>query len=207
MRQEHRAGEKLFVDFSGKKLPIVNPHTGVIMPAELFVAVLSASSYTYAEAFASQQMPYWIAAHIHTFEFMGSCPQILVCDNLRAGVTRSHRNEPDINATYLEMAAHYGCAVIPSRSYKPRGNAKAEAGVLVAQRWILAALRNQTWLELLRIPVGGLTPRSPARWCLARRSLRCKADDATASRRGCPRAGCRPLARLVHGPFSRTSQR
>jgi transposase len=148
MRQEHRAGEKLFVDFPGMTLPIVEPDTGQVREAQLFVAVLGASSYTYAEAFASQTLPDWIAGHVHAFEAFGGCPAIIVPDNLKAGVSRAHRYEPEINPTYSEMAAHYGCAVIPARPAKPRDKAKAEQGVLLAERWILAALRHRMFFSL-----------------------------------------------------------
>jgi transposase len=148
MRQEHRAGEKLFVDFAGLTIPIVDPATGEVWQAELFVAVLGASSYTYAEALPSQALPHWIGAHVHALEAMGGCPRIFVPDNLRSGVTRPHRYEPDINRSYAEMAAHHGCAVIPARSGKPRDKAKAENGVLQATRWVLAALRQRTFFSL-----------------------------------------------------------
>ncbi|MCY7417224.1 MAG: IS21 family transposase, partial [Chloroflexi bacterium] len=148
MRQEHRAGEKLFVDFAGQTIPIVDPDTGEITEAQLFVAVLGASSYTYAEALPSQGLPHWISAHVHAFSFYGGCTAIVVPDNLRSGVTRAHRYEPEINRTYEEMAAHYGCAVIPARPRKPRDKAKAEAGVLVVSRWVLAALRHRRSFSL-----------------------------------------------------------
>jgi len=148
MRQEHRAGEKLFVDFAGMTLPITDPDTGEVWQAELFVAVLGASNYTYAEALASQALPHWISAHVHAFAFLGGCSAIIVPDNLRSAVSRAHRYEPDINRTYEEMAAHYGCAIIPARPYKPRDKAKAESGVLLAERWILAALRQRTFFSL-----------------------------------------------------------
>ncbi|MGH7748039.1 MAG: IS21 family transposase, partial [Candidatus Dormibacteria bacterium] len=148
LRQDHRAGEKLFVDFSGLTMPITDPVTGVVTQAELFVAVLGASTLTYAEALPSQELPHWIAAHVHTFQFLGSVPEILVPDNLRSGVTQAHRYEPLINQTYQEMAAHYGCVVIPARSYKPRDKAKVESGVLLAQRWILASLRHHTFFSI-----------------------------------------------------------
>jgi len=148
MRQEHRAGEKLFVDFAGMTLPIVDPDTGEVWQAQLFVAVLGASNYTYAEALASQELPFWIGAHVHAFEFIGGCTAIVVPDNLRSAVSRAHRYEPDINRTYEEMAAHYGCAIIPARPYRPRDKAKAEQGVLLAERWILAALRHRTFFSL-----------------------------------------------------------
>ena len=128
MRQEHRAGEKLFVDFPGQTIPIYDQRTGeVTLNAELFVAVAGASNYLYAEAFASQELLYWVTAHTHAFEFMGGCHEIVVCDNLRSGVTRPHRYEPDVNATFQEMAAHYGVAIIPTRTYKPRDKAKVES--------------------------------------------------------------------------------
>lgn len=148
MRQAHRAGEKLFVDFAGQTLPIVDPDTGEVWPAQLFVAVLGASSYTYAEALASQALPHWIGAHVRAFEAFGGCPAIIVPDNLKAGVTRAHRYEPELNPTYAELAAHYGCAVIPARPAKPRDKAKAESGVLQAERWVLAALRHRTFFSL-----------------------------------------------------------
>ena len=138
MRQEHRAGEKLFIDYPGQTIPIVDPETGEIWGAQLFVAVLGASNYTYAEAFPSQELPYWIAGHVHTFEFFGGCVQILVPDNLRSAVSRAHRYDPDPNRTYDEMAAHYGCAVIPARPHKPRDKAKVEN----------AALRKQVFCSL-----------------------------------------------------------
>ncbi|MDA8355560.1 MAG: IS21 family transposase [Actinomycetota bacterium] len=123
MRQEHKAGEKLFVDFPGETLPVYDEKTGeVAMAAELFVAALGASGLVYAEAFPSQELIYWVAAHVHTFEAIGGCPEIVVCDNLRSGVTKPHRYEPDVNATYQEMAAHYGVAVLPARAYKPKDN-------------------------------------------------------------------------------------
>jgi transposase len=148
LRQDHRAGEKLFLDFSGQTLPITDPVTGVVAAAQLFVAVLGASNYTYAEALPSQELLHWIAAHVRMFEYLGGVPEILVPDNLRSGVTRTHRYEPELNPTYLEMAAHYGCAVIPTRPYKPQDKAKVEAGVLLVERWILASLRHQTFFSL-----------------------------------------------------------
>ena len=148
MRQQHRAGEKLFVDFPGMTLPITDPETGEVWQAQLFVAVLGASSYTYAEAVASQALPDWIGGHVHAFEAFEGCPAIIVPDNLRSAVTRPHRYEADLNRTYEELAAHYGCAVIPARAGRPRDKAKAENGVLQAERWILAALRQRTFFSL-----------------------------------------------------------
>jgi len=149
MRQVHRAGEKLFVDFPGQKIPIYDRHSGALtLNAELFVAVAGASNYLFAEAFPSQELLYWVTAHTHAFEFMGGCHEIVVCDNLRSGVTRPHRYEPDVNATFQEMAAHYGVAIIPTRTYKPRDKAKVEAGVLLAERWIIARLRHRRFYSI-----------------------------------------------------------
>ncbi len=148
MRQEHRAGEKLFIDFAGSTIPIVDRATGVISRAELFVAVLGASSYTYAEALPSQKLPHWVAAHVRCFDFLGGVPALLIPDNLHSAVTKANRYEADLNRTYEDLADHYGCAVIPARPRKPRDKAKAEFGVQVAQRWILAALRNRTFYSL-----------------------------------------------------------
>jgi len=147
LRQEHRAGEKLFVDFAGDTIPI---HQGAdpVMEAAIFVAVLGASNYTYAEATATQGLADWIGAHLRAFEFLGGVPEIIVPDNLKSGVTKACRYEPSVNRTYEEMAAHYGVAVVPARQSKPRDKAKVEAGVLVVERWILAALRKQRFFNL-----------------------------------------------------------
>ena len=149
MRQGHKAGEKLFVDFPGHKIPIYDARTGqVAHHAELFVAAMGASNFMYAEALVSQELMYWVAAHVHAFEALGGCPAVVVCDNLRSGVTHPHRYEPDVNATYSEMAAHYGVAIIPARSYKPRDKAKVEVAVLVAERWVMARLRDRHFTSL-----------------------------------------------------------
>jgi transposase len=149
MRQEHRAGEKLFVDFPGQHLAIYDRRTGeVAMAAELFVAVLGASNYLYAEAVASQDLSSWITSHVHAFEAMGCLPRIVVPDNLASAVRKAHRYEPDLNASFQEMAAHYQVAIIPARPRKPRDKAKVEAGVLLAERWILARLRNRRFYSL-----------------------------------------------------------
>ena len=153
MRQEHRAGEKLFVDFAGRTIPVIDPSTGEVRQAELFVAVLGASNYLYAEACFSQAIPDWIATHVHCFEFLGCVPKLLVCDNLKSGVTTSHRYEPHLNRAYQEMAAHYGVAVLPARAYKPRDKAKVEVGVQIAERWIIAWLRHQQFFSLAELNV------------------------------------------------------
>ena len=148
MRQVHRAGEKIFIDFSGKRPHWVNSRTGETVPAELFVAVLGASNYTYAEALPSQQLRDWIGAHSGMVEFFGGSSRIWVPDQLKSGVTLSCRYEPGIQRTYQEAAEHYGAVVIPARPRKARDKAKVEVGVLVAQRWILARLRNRTFFSL-----------------------------------------------------------
>jgi len=151
LRQEHRAGEKLFVDYCGQTVPIINPVTGEITQAEIFVAALGASSYTFSEATPSQELPFWIRSHVHAFEFFGGVPEILVPDNLKAGVTNPCRYEPDINPTYQDLAEHYATAVIPARVRRPRDKAKAESAVFVAERWILAALRNHTFFSVAEL--------------------------------------------------------
>ena len=152
MRQEHRAGEKCFVDWAGQTVPILDPATGEIaLEAQIFVAVLGASNHTYVEAFASQELEHWIAGHVHAFEAWRGCPRICVPDNPRTGVTKAHRYEPILNATYAEMAAHYGVAVIPGRPRRPRDKAKAEVGVQVVQRWILARLRRRRFFSLAEL--------------------------------------------------------
>jgi transposase len=148
LRQDYKAGEKLFVDFAGDTIPIHDPVTGAIVPAYLFVAASGASNYTYAEAVLSQDLPAWIGLHVHAFEFMGAVPAIIVPDNPKVGVTHPSRYEPDLNPTYHDMAAYYGTAVIPARVKKPKDKAKVESAVLIAERWIVAALRNHTFFNL-----------------------------------------------------------
>jgi len=148
MRQEHRAGEKLFVDYAGDKVPVVDSKTGTITEASIFVAVLGASNYTYAEATWNQDLGSWIRSHVRALEYIGGSPAILVPDNCKTAVRHPCRYEPDLNPTYQEMAAHYGMAVIPARVRKARDKAKVEAGVLLVERWILAALRKRTFFSL-----------------------------------------------------------
>jgi transposase len=148
MRQEHRAGEKLFVDYAGQTVPIIDRDTGEIRPAQIFVAVLGASSCTFSEATWTQALPDWLASHARAFTFFGGCPAILVPDNLKSAVAKPHRYEPDLNPAYQALADHYGVAVVPARVRKPRDKAKAEAGVLLVERWILARLRRQRFFSL-----------------------------------------------------------
>ena len=148
LRQDHRAGEKLFVDYAGPTVAIQDPGAGEVRQAQLFVAVLGASNYAFSEATWTQGLPDWIASHLRAFEFFGGVPEIVVPDNLKSGVTKVCRYEPGVNVTYEEMAQHYGVAVVPARPYKPRDKAKVEAGVLLVERWILAALRKRTFFSL-----------------------------------------------------------
>ena len=148
MRQEHRAGDKVFVDYSGKKLGITDPATGRVREAEIFVAVLGASNYTYAEASWSQALPDWIGAHVRMFRAFGGVPRLAVPDNLKAGVNKASFYDPEINLSYGRMAAHYGIGILPARPRRPKDKAKVEAGVRFAQSYILGRLRHQTFFSL-----------------------------------------------------------
>ena len=136
------------MDYAGDTVPIVDRHTGETQDASIFVAVLGASNYTYAEASLRQDLPSWLAAHTRALEFLGGCPCVVVPDNTKDAVRRPCRYEPDLNASYADWATHYGVAVIPARVRHPRDKAKAESGVLVVERWILAALRHRTFFSL-----------------------------------------------------------
>src|SRR3954452_12538608 len=150
MRQTHPAGERLFVDYAGQTVDLVDPGTGEVRPAQIFVAVMGASNYTYAEAAATQSLPDWIGAHVRALAFMGGVPAQLVPDNPKVGVDRANWYEPGLNRTYLNLATHYGTAILPlgqawlglaageaelrrepTRVRKPRDKAKVEVAVLV----------------------------------------------------------------------------
>jgi transposase len=148
MRQDHPAGDKVFVDYSGKKIMIFDRETGVVRDAEIFVAVLGASNYTYAEATWTQTLPDWIEAHVRMFRFFGGVPRLVVPDNLKSGVHRASFYDPEINRSYGMMASHYGVGILPARPRKPRDKAKVEAGVRFAQTYILGRLRRQTFFSL-----------------------------------------------------------
>jgi transposase len=148
MRQVHRAGEKLFVDYSGTKPTLIDPTTGEVTAVELFVAVLGASNYTYAEATRTQQVPDWIASHQRAFAFFGGVPALVVCDQLKSGVTVPCRYEPGLQRTYAEFAQHHGTVILPARPRSPRDKPKVEVAVQVAQRWILARLRHERFFSL-----------------------------------------------------------
>lgn len=148
MRQRHAAGERLFVDYAGATIDVVCPETGEVRAAQLFVATLGASNYTYVEASWSQQLPDWIASHTRALAFFGGVPAQIVSDNLKAGVTKACFYDPAINRTYADLAAHYDTAVVPARPRKPKDKAKVEAAVLLAERWIVARLRNRRFFGL-----------------------------------------------------------
>src|ERR1700712_2764110 len=148
MRQTHVAGHKAFVDYSGKKVPILDPLTGDVHMAEIFVAVLGASNLTYAEATWTQTLPDWIGAHVRRFRFLGGVPRLVVPDNLKSGVQKASFYDPELNRSYGMMANHYGIGILPARPRKPRDKAKVEAGVRFAQTYILGRLRQQTFFSL-----------------------------------------------------------
>lgn len=148
MRQVHRAGEKLFIDYSGDTVAVIDASSGGIRQAEIFIAVLGASKYTYAEASRSQRLPDWIASHIRAFEFFGAVPALLIPDNLKSAIRKACRYEPQATSTYEDMARHYGTAILPARPYSPKDKAVVESSVLVVQRWILARLRNRQFFSL-----------------------------------------------------------
>jgi len=148
MRQEHKAGEKMFVDYCGQIVPVVDRENGKSREAQVFVAVLGASNYTYAEATWTQTMPDWVAAHCQAFEYFDGVTELIIQDNLKSGVAKPCRDEPELAATYEDMLAHYGTAGLPTRVRHPKDKAKIEVGVQVTERWILARLRRQTFSSL-----------------------------------------------------------
>jgi transposase len=151
LRQQHKAGEKLFVDYAGQTMPVTDPSSGEVREAQIFVSVLGASNYTYTEATWTQGLPDWIASHIRAWEFLDGVAEMVVPDNLRSGVTSASWYEPDINPTYHDLACHYSTAVVPARVRKPRDKAKVESGVQGVERWILAPLRHRTFFSLAEL--------------------------------------------------------
>jgi transposase len=148
LRQTHAPGEKLFVDYAGPTVAVIDPMTGEIRQAAIFVAVLGASNYTFCEATWSQSLPDWIGSHVRALERLGGVPALLVPDNLKSGVTRACIYDPELNPTYRDLATHYGTAVLPARPYRPKDKAKVEGGVLLVERWVLARLRHQRFFSL-----------------------------------------------------------
>ena len=151
LRQEHKAGEKTFVDYAGQTVGVVDSETGEVREAQIFVGVLGASNFTFAEATWTQSLPDWTASHVRMFAYFGGVSELLVPDNLASGVSKACRYDPEVNPTYQELANHYGTAVLPTRPAAPRDKAKVENGVLVVERWILALLRNHTFFSLAEL--------------------------------------------------------
>lgn len=148
MRQTHAPGDKLFVDYCGPTLPVIDALTGEFRAANIFVAVLGASNYTYVEATFTQRLHDWVSSHVRAFEFFGGVPRLVVPDNLKSGVAKACRYEPALTRTYAEMLEHYDTAALPARPYKPRDKAKVEVGVQIVERWVLARLRKLTFFSL-----------------------------------------------------------
>ena len=151
MRQTHVAGDKLFVDYAGARADVIDGLTGEVRQAQIFVATLGASSYTYAEATWTQALPDWIGSHSRAFAYFGGVPRQVVPDNLKSGVVKACLYDPEVNRTYAGMAAHYDTAIVPTRPRKPRDKAKVEVGVQVVERWILARLRNRRFFSLAEL--------------------------------------------------------
>jgi transposase len=177
MRQSHPAGERMFVDYAGQTVDVIDGSSGEIRQAQIFVAAMGASNYTYAEATWTQSLPDWIGAHIRALAFMGGVPAQLVPDNLKVGVDRANWYEPGLNRTYLDLATHYRTAILPTRPRKPRDKAKVEVAVLVVERWILARLRNRRFFSLAELNqaiaalVADLNRRPMRRLGVSRREL------------------------------------
>jgi len=203
MRQVHKAGEKCFVDYSGDRLTIVDRSTGDRVAVELFVAVMGASNLTYAEATATQQSADWIASHVRLVEFLGGAPAAFVPDQLKSGVVVASRYEPGIQRTYEEWSQHYSTTILPARPLKPRDKAKVEGGVLIAQRWILARLRNITCFSLdeinehIALLVADLNSRVMKRYGKSRRQLFDELDR--------PELTALPRDRFIHGDWSKAT--
>jgi len=177
LRQIHIAGEKLFVDYSGHTMEVVDGLSGEVLAVQIFVAVLGASNYTFAEATLTQSLPDWISSHVRAFAFLGGVAQQTVSDNLKAGITRACFHEPMVNRTYADLARHYGTAILPARPYRPKDKAKVEVGVQIVGRWILARLRNRSFFSLaalneaIRGLLVDLNDRKLRGWGRSRRQL------------------------------------
>ena len=148
LRQEHAPGEKLFVDYAGQTVAVIDRYTGETRSAQIFVAALGCSNLTFAEATWSQKLPDWLGSHVRMLAFFGGTPRAIVPDNLKSAVTRAHRYEPELNPSYQDFAEHYGVANLPTRVRKPRDKAKVEGAVLIVERWILARLRDRRFFSL-----------------------------------------------------------
>jgi len=183
LRQSYKGGEKLFVDYAGQTVEVVDPKTGEVREAEIFVAVLGASNFTYAEASWSQDLRNWIGSHVRTFEALGGVSELVIPDNLKSAVKKPCRYEPDVNRSYTEMANHYGVAVLPARVRKPQDKAKVENGVLQVERWILARLRNEKFFSLRELNeriaelLDELNDKPLKVLCISRRELFAQVDQ------------------------------
>jgi transposase len=151
MRQVHKAGEKLFVDYAGQTMPIVCVATGEVEFAQIFVAVLGASNYIFAEATRSQKLIDWTGSHVRAFEFFGGVTELIIPDNLKSATNKACRYDPELNSSYQQLAEHYGTVIIPARPRKPKDKSKAEIGVQIIERWILARLRHHTFFSLAEL--------------------------------------------------------
>jgi len=191
LRQDHLAGEKLFVDWAGDTVPIHDHKIGETSPASVFIATLGASNYTFVYATPSQGLAHWIDCHVRAFEFYQGTPKLLVPDNLRTGVSRACRYEPDLNRTYHDMAQHYGVAILPARPRKPRDKAKVENAVGVVERWILACLRHRKFFSVgeLNEAIGELLDR------LNQRRFRKREDTRASLFAAIDKPALQPLAR------------
>jgi transposase len=149
MHIERKPGEEMLVDWAGTKMGVIDRETGEVLEAHLFVSTIGASAYPYVEAFPSESMEYWITAHINAFRYYGGTPRILVPDNLKTGVKKANNYDPELNKTYLELSEHYGCAIVPTRSRKPRDKSPVEGTVGDISTWIAAALRHQRFFPFL----------------------------------------------------------
>jgi len=147
-RHRHSSGAEMQTDYAGQTIPLIDPDTGEVHAAQLFVAVLGASSYTFAVASLHQQLPDWIDGQVRALEYFGGTPGSIVCDNLKAGVAKALWFEPTLTATFAAMAEHYDTTVLPTRPAKPRDKGKVEGAVLIVERWIIARLRNQQFFDL-----------------------------------------------------------
>ncbi len=148
MRQVYRAGEKVFVDYAGPKFPVVDPSTGEVRDAMVFVGVLGASNHTFVDVPWSRTLPDWTMSHVRMFEFWGGVPELVIPDNEKAAVREASRYEPDLNPTYQELATHSGMTVLPARPGAPQSKTKVEAAVQSVEHWIMVPLRNQTFFSL-----------------------------------------------------------
>lgn len=196
LRQHHVPGEKCFVDYAGQTVGIIDRHTGAVREAQVFVAVLGASSYTYAEATWSQQLPDWLGSHVRALAFFGGVPRAIVPDNLKSGVAKAHRYEPELNPAYQDFAEHYRLAILPARVRKPRDKAKVEVAVQVVERWILARLRDRTFFSLADLNIA-------VRELLGQLNTRPRSSAATVAGRRCStRSSGRRLRPLPDRPYT-----